>query len=50
VQREPGKGEDFLGGLTEGEPERSESLREQTTPIRTNPLGSKKGERLFEWE
>jgi len=50
VKREPGKGDAFLGGSTGGEPERSRKLREQTAPIRTNPLGSKKGNGFFKWE
>jgi len=48
VKREPEKGDAFLGGFTEGEPERSRKLREQLSPIRIKPLGSKKGERLLQ--
>jgi len=37
------KGEAFYRGYLEGEPERSESSREQEVPVRTNHSGSKKG-------
>jgi len=43
------KGEAFYRGLTEREPGRSESSREQEVPTRPNPLGSERGARLLGW-